>query len=139
MSIVRNADYASQFKNVSTQLSIVAGSNGSADPLIAGTAGFCIVVRRIFVSNTTSAAQSYIFRTNNATPVVLFTIAASAVVGPYECDFVDEGTEGYVLPAGEDLDLLMGGAGPAGIVLVEAHKRLAETVPISMSAFAAAT
>jgi hypothetical protein len=139
MPVVQNKDYSTHFKDVSTQLSIVVGSNGSADPLIAGTAGWVIVVRRIFVDVTTSAAQSFIFRTNNATPVVLLTIAASAVVGPYEAEYSQEGGEGYVLPAGEDLDLLMGGAGPAGIVIVEAHKRLAANTPVTAAAFAAAT
>lgn len=139
MSIVQDKRYASNFKDVSVQRSIVAGSDGSADPLIAGTAGFSIVVRRIMVAATTSAAASYAFRTNNVTPVVLFAIPASAAAGTYEAEYAQEGNEGYVLPAGEDLDLAMSAAGPAGIVIVEAHKRLAETVPITMAAFAAAT
>jgi hypothetical protein len=139
MSIVRYGDYSARYKDVSVQRSIVAGADGSADPLIAGTAGFNIVVRRIYVQVTTSAAQTFTFRTNNLTPVVLFAVAASAAVGGYEAEYVDELTEGYVIPAGEDLDLAMGGAGPAAIVMVEAHKRLAANTPITMSAFAAAT
>ncbi len=137
MQTVANRDYVSQFKDVSTQRSIVAGVSGSADPLIAGTAGFVIVVRRIVVEITTSAAQSFTFRTNNATPVVLKSIAASATVGNYETVYGD-GNEGYVIPDGEDLDLLMGGAGPAAVYVVDAYKRQAANTALTQAAYAAA-
>ena len=138
MPTVIDKNYATYFKDVSVSRSLVAGSDGSADPLIAGTPGFVIVIRRIAVIATTSAAASYTFRTNNATPVVLFTVPASAVAGPYGADYMHALSEGYVLPAGADLDLAMSGAGPAGIVRVEAHKRLADNTPISAAAWCAA-
>lgn len=138
MPTVAEKNYATYFKDVSVSRSVVAGADGSADPLIAGTAGFVIVVRRITVSATTSAAASWTFRTNNVTPVVLFAVPASAAAGAYEVDFADEMSEGYVLPNGEDLDLSMSAAGPAGIARVEAHKRLADNTPISAAAYCAA-
>ncbi len=138
MPVIVNKNQAAYFKDVSVQRSIVTGSDGSADPLIAGTAGFVIVIRRISVQITTAAAQSFTVRTNNGTPVVLLFLANSTAVGSYSANFSAEGAEGYVLPAGEDLDLAMSGAGPGGIVSVEAHKRLASNVPIAAATYCAA-
>lgn len=135
MPSVVNRDHAVEYQDSSVQRSIVAGADGSADPLIAGRTGHNTFIRRIVVSVTTSAAQAFTFRTNNATPVVIYTIPASAAVGDYEVTFSQEGNEGYMIPTGEDLDLAMGGAGPAGIVIVEAHRRLASNTPITADAY----
>lgn len=137
MQTIFNRDYVTQFKDVSTQRSVVAGSDGSVAPLISGTTGFVIVVRRIVVEVTTVAAQSWTFRTSNGTPVVLKAVPASAVAGTYETIYGD-GNEGYVIPDGESLNLAMGGTGPAGICVVDAYKRAAANTPLTQAAYAAA-
>jgi hypothetical protein len=138
MPTIKDKNQATYFKDVSAQRSIVTGADGSADPLIAGTAGFVIVVRRIHVTITTAAAQSFTFRTNNGTPVLLLFLANSTAIGSYEANFSKEGAEGYVIPDGEDLDLFMSAAGPGAIVYVEAHKRPASNTAMTATAFAAA-
>lgn len=135
MPSVWNRDNAVEYQDCSVQRSIVAAGDGSADPLIAGRTGHNTFVRRILVVVTTSAAQAFTFRTNNAAPVVIFAVAASAAVGTYEAEYAQEGNEGYMIPTGEDLDLAMGGAGPAAIVIVEAHRRLASNTPISADSY----
>ena len=135
MPSVWNRVTAVEYPDCSVQRSIVTGADGSADPLIAGRTGHNTFVRRILVVVTTSAAQSFTFRTNNGTPVVLYAIAASAALGVYEAEYAQEGNEGYMIATGEDLDLAMGGAGPGAIVIVEAHRRLASNTPISADSY----
>lgn len=108
-------------QDCSVQRSIVAGVDGTATPLIAArNAATSIVVRKITVVVTTSHATAYIFRTSNGTPVILVNLEASKDEGIYEFRF---GEKGYEIAAGENLNLAMGGAGPAAIVIVDAHHK----------------
>lgn len=107
------------FQDVSVQVSAVAGVDPSAT-LIAAKDEHCNVIRKITVIVTTSAAQAWIFRTSNGTPVVLANLEASKDEGVYEFPF---GEKGYLIPENEALNLAAGGAGVAGIIIVDAHRR----------------
>jgi hypothetical protein len=134
-----NRDYQSNYKDVSVSRVVVAGVDGDSDPLIAGKAGHVIVVRRIAIIVTTTNAATWTVQTSNGTPVVLAFVGDTTTTGAGMREFVfsQEGSEGYILPAGEDVDLAMSAAGPAGIVHVEAHMRLAANTPITADAFKA--
>ncbi len=106
------------FQDVSLQLSIVASGDASAT-LIAAKDQHTIIVRKITIIITTSHATALIFRTSNATPVILVNLEASKDEGIYTFEF---GEKGYTIPENEALNLATG-AGPAAIVIVDAHRR----------------
>ncbi len=107
------------YQDVSLQLSIVAGSDPSAT-LIAAKDQHHITVRRITIIVTTTAAVALIFRTSNATPVILVNLEASKDEGIYEFPF---GEKGFDIAENEALALFAASAGVAAIVIVDAHRR----------------
>jgi hypothetical protein len=116
---VRFPDASVSFKRTTAE--------GSIQPLIAGQAGRRVHVQRIHVSITTTAAQTWTFQTSQTTPTVLGTIDAS-VPGSVTIDF---GPDGYPVAEGEDLDLVISGAGAAGVGTVEAYWRQSSTLAAS--------
>lgn len=120
MSTMNNLRDHVLYQDCSVQLSAVAGVDPSAAPLIAAKDQYHITVRKITIIVTTSAAQAWLFRTSNGTPVILANLEASKDEGVYEFPF---GEKGYDIPDNEALNFFAAAAGVAGIVIVDAHRR----------------
>jgi hypothetical protein len=108
------------FQDVSVQVSAVAGVDPATTSLIAAKDEHTIVLRKITCIITTAAAKFWSFRTSNGTPVVLALLEASKDEGQYVFEF---GEKGYTIPENEALVLATDGAGVAGIIIVDAHRR----------------
>jgi hypothetical protein len=116
-------DRLEQFQDVSAGIHMLAADNWSTPQvLIANPAALAGVsrrlrVRRVTIAVTTSAAQTVQLR-SVTTDVPVCGLAASVAIGPYTFDF---GDVGRVLPTGEGLEIVTGGAGVAATFQVEAY------------------
>lgn len=112
--------YRASYTDLSTSGPVLAAGAGVNDVILVPGAKWTIFVQTIFMSITTSAAQTITVRDDAGTPVPLFIVPASAAAGTiYKLDF---GAKGYALTEGKNLDIF-GTAGPAYIYTIEAYAR----------------
>lgn len=116
----RSADwYRNTYRDASVSGLVAAGTNGISN-LITILANHTIFIQRITVNIHTSAAQTITFQDDSGSQKPLF-IEASAAAGTVR--EVDYGARGVALTAGENLDIVQGGAGPAYEYSIEAYQR----------------
>ena len=84
-------------------------------------ASYTIFVQRITWNVSTSHSDTIVFQDDASTPLVLTETIASPALG--HVIVFDAGPKGFPLTEGKDLDGV-GGAGPAGVVSVEAYQKL---------------
>lgn len=130
MSASVQADYGhyrAQYNDKSTVKQIVATDSGTFDAVIAPkNANYAIFVQRIIFNVTTDAAQTLTFQDGAGTPKVVGKSASSPGLG---IEIVaDYGPKGVQLTIGEELDIVISGAGLAGQISIEAYEALAQTI-----------
>jgi hypothetical protein len=118
------ARWRTTFKDVSVQ-----GNRGAADttvsPLIAARAKYTLYVQEIWANITTDAAQTITFRAITTTARVLLLTPSSPGLGLQKIEFDDEG---YALPEGEGLEMVLSAAGLAFDYKVVAYQRPTATM-----------
>ena len=111
-------------KTVSRTVLAADVSATHADIIVPKSSQHTIYVQRITFAPTTYAAQTLTFQDGANTPVVIghMSIPAAAPttgICQYEIDY---GPEGTPLTKGEELDVIISAAGPAGRLVVEAYE-----------------
>jgi hypothetical protein len=117
----RAADgYRSAHVDASTS-GIVVATDATKSPITALSTKHTVFVQKMTIVITTSAAQIITIKDSAGTPVVIWSIAASAALGSvYTIDF---GSRGFGLTEGKDL-VMAQTAGPAYSYSVEAYQKL---------------
>jgi hypothetical protein len=127
------ANYRTIFQDVSVQ-----GNRGAADtsvsPLIAARTGTTLFVQEIWVNITIDAAQTITFRPIVTTARTILFINSNPGLGEQTFTY---GDEGYALPEGEGLELILSAAGLAFDYKVVGYRR--QTGVITAAQFASAT
>jgi hypothetical protein len=124
------SDYREQlqrYTNVSRSGAVGAADTGPITP-IANRAGWTTYIQKIACNVTTSAAVTASFQAITAnTP--LFVLPSTPGVGDREIDF---GPDGYALPAGEGLEIVLSGAGNAFAYAITAYQKLTPNTAIPL-------
>jgi len=140
MSASVHADYGyyrAQYSDKTTIRAIVATDSGTLDAVVAPkSANHSLFIQRIIFNVTVDFAASLTFQDGAGTPVVIAKSAASPGLGiEIVADF---GPQGIQLTRGEELDIVISGAGLAGQVNIEAYERLTPTAAAPVSYLAGA-
>ena len=123
--------YRSTFQNKSKQTALATTDSGTIDsvvavPRVTANANF---IQRIVFNVTTDSAQTLTFQDGAGTPVVIGKSPASPGLGAtVVADFGPEGTQ---LTAGEELDMVISGAGLAGVISIEAYEKQVTVVAVA--------
>lgn len=117
---VMGSNQLSRHENVSRQGEVAAADSGDIPIIPAPNSKHQVVIRKIILNVYTSAAQTMQFQADGAGGDPVFNRAASPALGGHSIDF---GELGYALPAGEGLEVSLGGAGNAFTYVVEAYQR----------------
>lgn len=116
---VYNREQLTRAKNVSVQGEITSGQSGDVAVIAQTSTKYTLVILRIILNVYTSAAQPFSFQSDGAGGDPVFSKAASPALGEHRIDW---GDLGYILPAGEGLEVALGGTGGnAFTYLVEAY------------------
>jgi hypothetical protein len=116
--------YRTLHRDVSLQGNRGAG-DGSVQPVIAGKPKHTIYIQEIWMNVYTDAAQSATWRPNTTTARTILFVPASPGIGPQRIEFDDEG---YALPEGEGLELILSAAGLAFDYKVVAYLKPTSTM-----------
>lgn len=107
----------------------VQGNRGAADgsvqPVIAGKPKHTVYIQEIWMNVYTDAAQTATWRPNTSTTKTLWLVPASPGIGEIERQFDDEG---FALPEGEGLELILSAAGLAFDYKVVAYLKPTSTM-----------
>ena len=111
-------EYRRVFQPIAESWAIAANADPSQAGVIAGKAGFAIVLTRITFNVITSAAVTLTVRDDN-NPVRNATVfPASPGVGTRQISYEPQGLE---MNAGQSIDVAASGAGNAGTLIVEGY------------------
>lgn len=118
---VAGSNQLSRHENASVQGEVITTDINDVAVIAQTNTKKQLVVRKIILNVYTSAAQAFQFQGDGAGGDPVYNVAASPGVGPRQIDF---GELGYALPAGEGLEIALGGTGGnAFTFLVEAYMR----------------
>lgn len=131
-SPVRNRDYLVTHKDVSTAFEITSAT--TANTTISGSAGFSIVIRRIWLIVSQAAAKTLSFQDSQTTASLVATVnlATTGSTLVYAADM----TEGITIAEGYSFVVSASGNGVKGYVAIEAFRK--QTSPLSPASASAA-
>ena len=127
--------YQKQYRDRSTQLSILAATDDQASFIAARSAAHQIFIQKINISITTYSAKTWTFKDTHATPVIVATLgipaALATTLGDNGTTTYDFGPTGFGLSVGKDFSLDVSAAGAAGLITVMAYERLITPVAVA--------
>ena len=111
-------EYSRKYQPVKYQAAVLVGADPSAAAVIAGKSGYSIVIQRVTFNVTTSDSHTLTVQDDASTPVVAAIFPASPGVGTFQVSYLPQGME---MTEGKNIDVVAGGTGLVGTLLIEGY------------------
>lgn len=121
--------FKSFYKNKTTDLNIVVGTQNYGDVITPKTSAHQLFIQKITLAITTHFAATVTFDDDGSGPAIAAHTDAAAGAGVPSVVVFDFGPEGRPLTVGANLDVSQSAAGLVGTVHIEAYEKL--TTPVA--------